>query len=539
MTARLSMDPVPEPRVAHDAGVHGITELTRVVNQNFRKIRDTIERAIITGGLIGDGAIVTRMLSVAARTLVGDVTGLIGTTADGGETTVERIRGVTVPAPTAGDDGKALTYAHSGPTFGYTSFLENPLTTRGDLLYRDASAPARLPIGGSNSVLASDGTDPTWAGLSALLDAVFSNARGAILYRGASAWAALAPGTDGYFLKTQGAGADPVWDSTSGGSVPLAALGDLLTHDGAALDVLPLGTDGHVLTADSSAPLGIKWAAGGGGGGSPHDLLDGSTHQDTVAQSPTRGSLIYGNATPLWDELAIGGAKKFLRSDGTDVSWQFDRAERTNASFLVNAAIGNNTVVNSGLHSHVALGTGAAAGDAARVANNYSSSSDVARVGLVWPQTGPLITAAMGPVFWADFKLQTWVNSWLQVGLASTQMATSAGKRTDFHQALLTHLEGTDTNFQFRTCDGAGNAGETDTGVAKDAGWHDVMIYTPDAGTTWICELDGVEVGQRTTQLPGTSTTLHALVGATTQSGGSRSAAVRTSYCKVQQVSRM
>lgn len=57
------------------------------------------------------------------------------------------------------------------------------------------------------------------------------------------------------------------------------------------------------------------------GGGSPHALLDGSTHSDTVAQSVTRGSLIYGNSTPAWDELTIGAGNTFVRSNGTDVAW--------------------------------------------------------------------------------------------------------------------------------------------------------------------------------------------------------------------------
>ena len=60
----------------------------------------------------------------------------------------------------------------------------------------------------------------------------------------------------------------------------------------------------------------------GGGSSTPalHNLLS-AIHGDTVVQSVTRGSLIYGNATPAWDELVIGAANRLLRSDGTDVSW--------------------------------------------------------------------------------------------------------------------------------------------------------------------------------------------------------------------------
>lgn len=64
-------------------------------------------------------------------------------------------------------------------------------------------------------------------------------------------------------------------------------------------------------------------AAGGIGTGaaSTNVLLDGANHTDTVAQTVSRGSLIYGNSTPKWDELTIGAANRFLKSDGTDASW--------------------------------------------------------------------------------------------------------------------------------------------------------------------------------------------------------------------------
>lgn len=56
--------------------------------------------------------------------------------------------------------------------------------------------------------------------------------------------------------------------------------------------------------------------------GAAHAILDGSTHSDSVADAVTRGSIIYGNATPKWDELDLGGADTFLGSDGTDLSYR-------------------------------------------------------------------------------------------------------------------------------------------------------------------------------------------------------------------------
>ena len=67
----------------------------------------------------------------------------------------------------------------------------------------------------------------------------------------------------------------------------------------------------------------VKYGAGGGGGGGAnHNLLDGSVHPDTVAQTVSRGSLPYGDTTPKWNELVIGGARSYLGSDGTDVAWK-------------------------------------------------------------------------------------------------------------------------------------------------------------------------------------------------------------------------
>ena len=59
-----------------------------------------------------------------------------------------------------------------------------------------------------------------------------------------------------------------------------------------------------------------------GGVATGHALLDGSVHTDTAADAVTRGSIIYANATPAWDELVKGAADTFLGSDGTDVSYR-------------------------------------------------------------------------------------------------------------------------------------------------------------------------------------------------------------------------
>lgn len=69
------------------------------------------------------------------------------------------------------------------------------------------------------------------------------------------------------------------------------------------------------------AELNIRMASAGGGGGGPHNFLS-ATHPDTDPDSPVRGDIVVGIAGPEWQRRAIGLAGRFLRSDGTDPSWQ-------------------------------------------------------------------------------------------------------------------------------------------------------------------------------------------------------------------------
>lgn len=93
-----------------------------------------------------------------------------------------------------------------------TTALDNTFgTARGALIKRGVAVWEALAIGPVNSFLGSDGNDPLWVTLSALMDSVFGNVQGSILYRDAGAWNDLPPGVANQVLATGGPGANPAW----------------------------------------------------------------------------------------------------------------------------------------------------------------------------------------------------------------------------------------------------------------------------------------------------------------------------------------
>ena len=101
------------------------------------------------------------------------------------------------------------------------------------------------------------------------------------------------------------------------------------------------GTAGKVTVTEGTNKLTIDSVAGGE---TPkaHDILS-AQHGDTAADAVTRGSIIYGNATPKWDELVIGAADRYLKSDGTDAAWgQVDHD--TTVNFVANEHIDHSGV---------------------------------------------------------------------------------------------------------------------------------------------------------------------------------------------------
>lgn len=87
---------------------------------------------------------------------------------------------------------------------------------------------------------------------------------------------------------------------------PTTTKGDIIVENGTNAVRLPVGANTHVLTADSAAASGVKWAA------NPAGFADPMT---------TRGDIIVRNAANATARLGIGAATRVLTSDGTDISW--------------------------------------------------------------------------------------------------------------------------------------------------------------------------------------------------------------------------
>jgi hypothetical protein len=129
-----------------------------------------------------------------------------------------------------GDKGD-ITVSGGGATFT----IDNDAVTYAKM--QNVSATSRIL--GRKTAAAGDTEECT---LSEILDFIGSAAQGDILYRGASAWARLAAGTSGQYLKTNGAGANPAWADVSSS---LAYLDTQTASTSSSLDFTSLITSSY------------------------------------------------------------------------------------------------------------------------------------------------------------------------------------------------------------------------------------------------------------------------------------------------------
>ncbi len=229
-------------------------------------------------------------------------------------------------------------------TYINSAAYSDPLTTRGDVLKRGASASERLAIGSANTVLTTDGTDPAWstvtnAMLAGSID-LTSKVTGALpVANGGTGASSL---TDGHVLLGSGTGAVTPLDVTAKGSI---LVGDGTTDPRA----LAVGTNTHVLTADSAQTEGIKWAALPSSGKLTGEFISSATSitadsVHTFAHSlGARPSVvtIYIKCTSADANYAVGD---YLRLDGGGTGGSIDcgymvQADATNVEIIMGACL--------------------------------------------------------------------------------------------------------------------------------------------------------------------------------------------------------
>lgn len=117
--------------------------------------------------------------------------------------------------------------------------------------------------------------------------------------------------------------------------------GSIIIGGAADWTTLVGGTSGYVLTMGASRP---EWSSPGAP--SAHALL-GTAHSDTATATVSRGSLIYGNSTPAWDELVVGTTGQVLQSDGTDVAWGDDLVMANTAYIRSGNTLGDTLLIGA------------------------------------------------------------------------------------------------------------------------------------------------------------------------------------------------
>ena len=172
-----------------------------------------------------------------------------------------------------GTTGQVLSTNGSG-TLSWASAFADPMTTRGDLVYRDATnTTARLGVGTNGQVVKSNGTDLSWQTLSGS-DVGLGNVT-----------------NDAQIKQSIG-----------------TAQGDVIAYTASNTPTnLPVGTNNQVLTVDLTTPSGLKWATPASGFADP---------------MTTRGDIIIRNAANTTARLGVGTNGQVVKSNGTDLSWQ-------------------------------------------------------------------------------------------------------------------------------------------------------------------------------------------------------------------------
>ena len=318
------------------------TEMAKHVSMSQQLERDLATRVVRAP--IADASTISLELPAKADR-VGKLFGFDSSTGSP-EATTGRVNSVTVNTSTLDpgadatgsasfvDSSGALTLAlglprgTAGPSGG-----TDVMTTRGDIITRNASSAIRLAVGSANQVIKTDGTDVSWGQVS-----LTAGVTGTLpVANGGTGATSLG---DGHVLLGSGTGAVTPLDVTAKGSI--------LVGDGSGDPrALGVGTNTHVLTADSGEASGLKWAAASGGKlttefiSSATDITADSVH--TFSHSlGARPSVIqvYIKCTSTDAGYAVGDYVQLAAGNGGSIDCGYVlQADATNVEVILGACI--------------------------------------------------------------------------------------------------------------------------------------------------------------------------------------------------------
>jgi hypothetical protein len=236
-----------------------------------------------------------------------------------------------------------------------------PLTTKGDL-YTYSTAAARLPVGTNGQVLVADSAQTLgikWANNAAGFADPMTT-RGDLIYRDATnTTVRLAAGAAGYILTSDGT--DISWAVATGGFAdPMTTRGDLIFRNASNVTArLPIGTATFVLTSDGTD---AAWAAAGGGV-SDHGALTGLAdddhtqyHTDARALTwlGTRSTTDLSEGTNLYftDERAQDAVFNAM-VDSSSIDFQYNDAGNSWTAVVLPAGVDHNSLANYSANNHV------------------------------------------------------------------------------------------------------------------------------------------------------------------------------------------
>ena len=260
-------------------------------------------------------------------------------------------------------------------------------------------------------------------------------------------------------------------------TLPLSApkLGDLLVSQGRAWVRLPAGTNTHVLTADSSAAAGVKWAAASGG----------------------------GSSDPAWR----GAEYRQFR-------WNANLA----AASLHGAGYGNMARAASGGNSIRIYAEGAFCEARTNTGSNNASGFRISGA-----TSNPITERQWLPRFEARFKTYGDIsNCAMYIGFWKNNGSVDNNLSKSEYRAGISYTAGTDSKWNLDESDGT-NRTKTATTVtpAADTVYH-VLIEWNDTNSRFDVEINGASVGSMSTHLPAASDPLGLWIYASTVNSGTQ-----------------